>query len=174
MGKGGRGGRGRSGFGFFSFFVFFSFFCFFSLFLLSFEETEPPSPIISFFTCSSENSLVKASCRDLSFKLSFFELDLDLDFFDLVLIESFPRSKSSTPSPGSPKLDKRSGQFLAIKSWISSSLIPPSLLSSCSFLLSSPLLKNRSSSSFSSMLLKPRKRTFAVPFFLLMLSITAS
>merc|ERR550532_2531149 len=153
----GNGGKGCSGVKsgclvFFSFFVFLSFF---SFFLLPFEEMDSPSPIISVLT--SENSLVKAPCRDLPTELSFC-----FDFFTFVSIDSFPRSKLSTELPCSPKLASRSGQFLAIKSWISSSLIPPS-----------PLLKNSSSTSFSSMLLNPMNRTLALPFLRLMLSITA-
>merc|ERR550519_1560291 len=82
---------------------------------------DSPSPIISVLT--SENSLVKAPCRDLPIELSFC-----FDFFTFVSIDSFPRSRLSTALPCSPKLASRSGQFLAIKSWISSSLIPPSPL----------------------------------------------
>merc|ERR1719209_1734924 len=119
----------------FSLFLFLHFLSFFSFFLLLFDEIDSSSPIISVFTWSSENSLVRAPCKDLPMELSFC-----FGFFTFDSIDNFPRSRLSTAPPCSPKLAKRSGQFLAIKSWISSSLIPPAPLLSCSFLLSSPLL----------------------------------
>ena len=119
VGNGGRAWSGEnSDLVFFSFFSFFTFLSLaFSFFLIPFEDMDSPSPITSVFIWASENSLASAPCKDLPMGLSFC-----LDFFVLVSIDSFPRSRSSTVAPCSPKLAKRSGQFLAIKSWISSSL----------------------------------------------------